>query len=76
MDLVVLGRVQRRATGKINKNVFKNHIRRLRDLFHLGKMTSTTMTTTYGCVYLLFKKGACQREKKENNGLSLYLHIS
>lgn len=60
---------------KKKEKVLKNYIRRLRDLLHLGK-TTTTKTTAYRCLHLLLNKGACQREKKENNGLRLQLQIS
>lgn len=48
----------------------------MRELFYLGKMTTRSMTTAYRYVHLLLKKDACQREKTEDNGLSLQLQIS
>lgn len=69
MDFIILERVQRRTTGKRNEKVFKNHIRRLRDFIHLGKMTTTTMTTAYRCIYLLLKKVHVREKRKKIMGL-------
>lgn len=55
MGFTVLERIQRTATEKIT-SFLKLCKEEVEELFHLGKMTTRSMTTDYRCVHLLLRK--------------------